>query len=143
MHMVGDKIKDPGKPVYMSRPVGDIKDRTAKIYPYKYYTGDQPMDATYKYLSIFQQYKSLWADYNWDKALMGGAEGSGLPYSGKYRFVNTVTYIAAEHEVSPKEDALQCGECHLGGTRMDWKALGYKVDPMTAGGRFSTISRKK
>lgn len=135
-YMVGDKIKDPSKPVMMSQPVGNIKDKTAKIYPYKLYKGDQPMDAKYKYLSIFQQYKSLWVDYNWDKACRLGAEGCGQPYSGKFQFVNTETYIAAQHEVSPKEEALQCGECHMGGNRMDWKALGYKGDPMRVGGRF-------
>ena len=141
-YMVGDKIKDPNKPVIMSRPVGNIKDKTAKIYPYKLFTGDQPMDAKFKYLSIFQQYESLWIDYNWDKALKAGAEGSGLPYSGKFQFVNTATYIAAQHEVSPKEEALQCGECHMGGSRMDWKALGYKGDPMKTGGRFEKPARK-
>lgn len=135
-YMVGDKIKDPSKPVNMARPVGNIKERTAKIFPYKLFTGDQPMDAKYKYFGIFQQYESLWVDYNWDRALKNGAEGSGLPYSGKFQFVNTVTYIAAEHEVSPKEEALQCGECHMGGDRMNWKALGYKGDPMRVGGRF-------
>lgn len=140
-YMVGDKIKDPSKTVYMARPVGDIKDKTAKIYPYKLFTGDQPMDSKFKYLSIFQQYESLWVDFNWDNALKKGAEGSGLPYSGKYQFVNTATYIAAQHEVSPKEEALQCGECHMGGDRMDWKALGYKGDPMKTGGR--KLSGKK
>ncbi|MDD2734795.1 MAG: tetrathionate reductase family octaheme c-type cytochrome [Desulfuromonadaceae bacterium] len=134
-YMVGDKIKDPSKTVYMARPVGSINDRTAKIYPYKLFTGDQPMDSKYKYLSIFQQYESLWVDFNWDNAIKNGAEGSGLLYSGKFQFVNTATYIAAEHEVSPKEDALQCGECHMGGDRMDWKNLGYKGDPMKFGGR--------
>lgn len=132
-YMVGDKIKDPKKPVVMTKPVGDIKDKSAKIYPYKLYTGDQPMDSKHKYLGIFQQYKSLWDDFNWDKALKNGSDI--LPYSGKYEFVNTVSYIAASHEVSPKEDALQCGECHMGGKRMDWKALGYKGDPMKTGGR--------
>ncbi len=135
-YMIGDRIKDPSKPVIMACPAGTIKDKTAKIYPYKLYTGDQPMDAKFKYLSIFQQYQSLWVDYDWNKALKLGAEGSGLPYSGAYRFVNTVTYIAAEHEVSPREEALQCGECHMGGDRMNWKALGYKGDPMRFGGRF-------
>ena len=43
--------------------------------------------------------------------------------------------ISASHEVSPKEDAVQCGECHMGGKRMDWKELGYKGDPMKIGGR--------
>lgn len=135
-YMEGDKIKDPSKPVIIAGPVGSIKDKTAKIYPYKFYTGDQPMDSKFKYLNIFQQYKSLWVDYNWDKALKAGAEGSGLPYSGKFQFVNTITYVSAQHEVSPKEDALQCGECHMGGNRLDWKALGYKGDPMQVGGRF-------
>ncbi|HEY6871155.1 MAG TPA: tetrathionate reductase family octaheme c-type cytochrome [Geobacteraceae bacterium] len=141
-YMVGDKIKDPGKPVIMSQPVGSIKDKTAKIYPYKLYKGDQPMDAKYKYLAIFQQYKSLWVDYNWDKACRLGSEGCGQPYSGKYQFVNTETFISAQHEVSPKEEALQCGECHMGGNRLDWKALGYKGDPMKVGGRFEKGLKK-
>ena len=139
-YMVGDKIKDPEKPVVMARPVGSISDRTAKIYPYKYYTGDQPMDTKYGYLSIFQQYKSLWDDYSWDKALQGGS--NVLPYSGKYRFVNTITYVSASHEVAPKEDAVQCGECHLGGKRINWKELGYKSDPMQTGGRELQLKKK-
>lgn len=140
-YMLGDKVKDPSKPVFMTRPVGSISDRKAKIFPYKYYTGDQPMDAKYGYLSVFQQYKSLWDDFDWNKALKNGSDV--LPYSGKYRFVKTVSYISASHEVAPKEDALQCGECHLGGKRMDWKALGYKGDPMQAGGRDKQLAGRK
>jgi octaheme c-type cytochrome (tetrathionate reductase family) len=134
-YMVGDKIKEPKKPVTIMRPAGSIKDSSAKIYPYKLFTGDQPMDEKYGYLSIFQQYGSLWKDFDWDKALRNGEKGSGLPYSGTFRFVKTEAYISAAHEVSPREDSLQCGECHLGGKRMDWKALGYKGDPMQKGGR--------
>jgi len=142
-YMKGQVIKDPSKPVVITKPVGTIKDKTAKIYPYKLFIGDLPMDSTFKYLSIFQHYKSYWVDYNWEKALLGGAEGSGLPYSGKYQFVKTASYFSISHEVAPKEEALQCGECHAGGTRMDWKALGYKSDPMMAGGRLSQTARKK
>ncbi|MDK9717647.1 MAG: tetrathionate reductase family octaheme c-type cytochrome [Trichlorobacter sp.] len=134
-YMVGDKIKDPSKVVTMTGPVGDIKDKTAKIYPYKTHLGSQPMDSVYKYLSTFQQYQSLWVHFNWEKALKDGAQGEGLPYSGKYQFVKTIAYISAQHQVAPKEDALQCGDCHMGAKRMDWKALGYKGDPMTIGGR--------
>jgi hypothetical protein len=32
--------------------------------------------------------------------------------------------------VSPKEDALSCLDCHDDNGRMNWKALGYKGDPM-------------
>ncbi|MEI6208458.1 MAG: tetrathionate reductase family octaheme c-type cytochrome [Desulfuromonadales bacterium] len=142
-YMKGQVIKDPSKPVVITKPVGTIKDKTAKIYPYKLFIGDLPMDSTFKYLSIFQHYKSYWVDYNWEKALLGGAEGSGLPYSGKYQFVKTASYFSISHEVAPKEEALQCGECHAGGTRMDWRALGFKGDPMMAGGRLSQTARKK
>lgn len=136
-YMLGDKIADPSKPVVMTQPVGDISDKTAKIYPYKFYQGSQPMDSKFKYLNTFQQYKSLWVDYNWEKALVEGAKCTDncLPYSGKYQFVKTISFISVPHEVSPKGDALQCGECHMGGKRMDWTALGYKADPMQSGGR--------
>jgi len=141
-YMVGDKIADPSKLVVMTKPVGDIRDRTAKIYPYKFYEGSQPMDAKFKYLNTFQQYKSLWEHYDWDKALKDGGQDLGLPYSGKFQFVKTVAWLSAPHEVAPKEQALQCGECHMGAKRMDWKALGYKGDPMQVGGRVIKVGKK-
>ncbi|HIJ81167.1 MAG TPA: tetrathionate reductase family octaheme c-type cytochrome [Desulfuromonadales bacterium] len=142
-YMKGQVIKDPSKPVVVTKPAGNIRDATAKIYPYKLFSGDLPMDSKYKYLNITQQYKSFWVDFNWDKALQGGALGSGLPYSGSYQFVKTQSYFSINHEVAPREEALQCGECHLGEARMDWKALGYKGDPMQSGGRFSKNNLKK
>lgn len=140
-YMVGQKIKDPNGVVYISHPDGNVKDKDAKIYPFKVFTGKQPMDSKYKYLNVFQQYKSLWVDYNWDKACRLGAE-CGLPYSGKFQFVKTANYILATHQVAPKEEALACGQCHMGGGRMDWKALGYKGDPMRIGGRFTKTNGK-
>lgn len=138
-YLKGDKIKDPKQVVYISRPVGDIKDKRSKIYPFKIHTGKQPMDSSYKYLSIFQNFGGLWSHYNWDKALVDGAKASGLSYSGKYEFVSTAFYGSINHEVAPKEDALKCGDCHFGNnTRLNWKALGYAGDPMRVGGRFSS-----
>lgn len=140
-YLIGDKIADPSKPVVITKPVGDIKDKTAKIYPYKFFEGDQPMDSRFKYLSTFQQYDSLWKHFDWDKALKDGSQGLGLPYSGKFQFVKTVAWLSAPHEVAPKENSLQCGECHMGSKRMDWKSLGYKGDPMQSGGR-KTMGKK-
>jgi cytochrome c len=54
---------------------------------------------------------ALWSDYQWEKAIVQGAKGSGLPYSGKYQFANTFSYVAVQHEVAPKEEALTCGDC--------------------------------
>lgn len=143
-YMLGDKIMDPSKPVAMTIPVGSIKDKNAKIFPYKRFDGDQPMDSKFKYLSTFQQYKELWVNYDWEKALVNGAKSKeGLPYSGKYQFVKTYSLLAAQHEVAPKEQALQCGECHMGAKRMDWKALGYQGDPIQTGGRVFKTAKKK
>ncbi|HIJ96128.1 MAG TPA: tetrathionate reductase family octaheme c-type cytochrome [Desulfuromonadales bacterium] len=141
-YMKGDVIKYPSQPVVINKPAGSITDTSAKLYPYKRFIGDLPMDSNFKYLSIFQHYKSFWIDYNWEKALIGGAEGSGLPYSGRYQFVKTASYFALSHEIAPKEEALSCNECHAGGSRMDWKELGYAGDPMTVGSRFGKIPGK-
>lgn len=136
-YMKGDVIKDASRPVVMNKPAGNITEAAAKIYPYKLFIGDLPLDARFKYLNIFQHYKSFWVDFDWEKALKGGAEGSGLPYSGTYQFVKTASYFGLSHEVAPKEEALACNDCHGKGKRLDWKALGYQGDPMTTGGRFA------
>jgi octaheme c-type cytochrome (tetrathionate reductase family) len=128
-YMKGDRV-DPAKTVYINMPVGNIKDKAAKIYPFKLHTGKQPIDSVSRELLTPQTYQSLWVDYQWDKALREGVKGSGQTYSGKYQFVETAYYGGISHEVVGKERALQCGECHLGGTRLDWQALGYQGDPM-------------
>ncbi|MBZ0156740.1 MAG: tetrathionate reductase family octaheme c-type cytochrome [Alphaproteobacteria bacterium] len=143
-YLKGEKIKDPRKVLYLSKPVGDIKDPDAKIYPFKVHTGKQPMDSQYKYLSIFQNFGGLWSHYNWEKALTDGARTSGLPYSGKHEFIPTAFYGSINHEIAPKEKALKCGDCHFGiNKRLDWKTLGYTGDPMRVGSRFSAKDEAK
>lgn len=139
-YLKGQKIADPKKVVYISKPVGDIRDRSSKIYPFKVHTGKQPMDSQHKHLSIFQNFGGLWSHYNWEKALADGAKASGLPYSGKHEFVSTAFYGSINHEVAPKGKALKCADCHFSGHRLDWKALGYAGDPMRVGGRFEAAS---
>jgi hypothetical protein len=48
-------------------------------------------------------------------------------------------YWALTHLVAPKEEALQCSDCHDQEGRMDWEALGYYGDPIRWGGRNQTI----
>ncbi len=143
-YMKGDKIKNLSAPVVMESPFGSISQKEAKIYPFKIYYGNQPADSEFAYLLTFNNFKGLWVHKDWNKALVDGAKGSGLPYSGKHKFVKTVSYIGQTHEVVPKEKALTCGDCHMGGKRMDWKALGYNGDPMSmGGGRFKKGSVAK
>lgn len=134
-YLKGQKISDPSKTVFISKPVGSINDKDSKIYPFKIHTGKQPMDSVYKYLLVPHLYKGLWSHYDWEKALQEGAKGSNLPYSGKYEFVETAFYGSINHEVAPKEQALKCNDCHFSGKRLDWKALGYKGDPIRYGSR--------
>ncbi|MGL4746974.1 MAG: tetrathionate reductase family octaheme c-type cytochrome, partial [Shewanella sp.] len=44
--------------------------------------------------------------------------------------VATEMWWRINHMVSPKEQALNCNDCHNKGTRLDWQALGYQGDPM-------------
>ncbi len=142
-YLKGDKIKDPSQVVYISKPTGSINDKDSKIYPFKVHMGKQPMDSEYKYLLVPHLYKGLWSHYDWEKALVEGAKGSNLPYSGKYEFVSTAFYGSINHEVAPKEQALKCNDCHFGGKRLNWTALGYKGDPAKYGGRFDSGSTAK
>ncbi len=140
-YIMGDKV-DPAKGVELNKPLGSIKDPKAKIFPFKVHTGKQPYDKEYKHLLVFRVWKSLWTDYNWEKALQLGSKESGLSYSGKFDFIKTAYYIAAKHEIAPKEMALTCNDCHYK-KRMDWKALGYPDDPALVGGRFTKGIVKK
>ena len=50
-------------------------------------------------------------------------------------WIETERYMGLFHEVVPARDALRCDACHRGGQQLDWKALGYRGDPMKTGGR--------
>jgi hypothetical protein len=39
-------------------------------------------------------------------------EEVGLPFSGKYSFINTEMYWPVNHMVAPKEKSLACSDCH-------------------------------
>jgi hypothetical protein len=105
-----------------------------------------------------------WVDFDWAKAITEGMKRMGLPYSGKYGFVETKMYSAIHHQVVPSDKALGCSDCHSAAavscarchktasgkalpahrlatypevkSRMDFKALGYDDDPALVGGRF-------
>ena len=54
----------------------------------------------------------------------------GIKYSGEYDFSATEMWWRINPMLSPKEQALNCNDCHNKGTRLDWQALGYQGDPM-------------
>ncbi len=132
VYMRGDKM-DPTQPTRMSYPEGSIKDKTAKIHPFKVHTGKQVYDTKNNYFITNHIYgpNGFWSTFDWQRSIKIGMDGTGLAYSGSYGFAPTTMYWRIDHMVSPKEDALSCLDCHGDNGRMDWKALGYKGDPMS------------
>lgn len=135
-YLLGDPIDDDGLTT-LNQPLGNIEDTVAKIWPFKVHRAKQPYDVDYNILLQPNTVgpEGYWATFDWDSALAQGSEASGLPYSGNYDFTETDMYWPLAHMVQPKENALQCTDCHSDDGRMDWQALGYYGDPITWGGR--------
>ena len=128
-YLKGDKI-DPEKVVSLNHPLGSVKDKNAKIYPFKVMRGKQIFDTKKNYLIVPHLWGGYWKDFDWNKAAKEGMKKAGLAYSGEYGFAETEMYWGIDHMVSPKEDALKCRDCHVRGEnkRLDWEALGYPGD---------------
>lgn len=79
-----------------------------------------------------------WTTFDWDRSFRLAVPITGLAYSGRYGFTETVMYWASTHMVQPAEAALACEACHSSTGkpgRLDWTALGYPGDPIRWGGR--------
>lgn len=135
-YLLGDKI-DPSKPVDINNPLGDVRDRNARIWPFKVHRAKQPYDLDNKVLvpPRTSGEGGFWHKFDWNEALRLGAQDVGLDYSGHYGFVETIMYWPLSHMVTPKEQALGCDDCHGSQGRLNWKDLGYDQDPIVAGGR--------
>lgn len=136
-YFLGDEVNPEGVTV-LTAPLGERYDADSKIYPFKIHLAKQISDAQYNYLIIpdlFGGEDAYWVSYDWDRASRAGMDYVDMPYSGQYEFVETSLYESINHEVAPKEGALQCKDCHLDEGVMDFAALGYEGDPMIVGER--------
>lgn len=128
-YLLGDPI-DPSRPVALNKPLGDRRDPKAKIMPFKIMRGKQPYDKELKIVAVPHLFGGFWKHFDWNQAIADGHKAAGLPYSGRYDFVETVMYWKLNHMVVPKQAALKCMACHQreGGV-LNWKALGYPGNP--------------
>lgn len=135
-YLFGD-LMDPTQITNINTPLGSINDPNAQIWPFKIHDAFQPYDTVYNYLvqPTTSGEGGYWTTFDWPSALAMGAAATGLEFSGEYGFAETQMYWQQTHMVQPKENALQCADCHGEATRMDWQALGYRGDPMIWGGR--------
>ncbi|MCB0205832.1 MAG: cytochrome C, partial [Anaerolineae bacterium] len=135
-YLLGDTF-DPSQPLNMVVPEGSIDDPSAKIFPFKLHVANQPYDTVNDILIPPRTAGEggFWTTFDWPSALELGAQDVGLDYSGQYGFTETTMAYPTTHMVQPKENALQCNDCHSPDGRLDWQALGYPGDPMKWGGR--------
>jgi octaheme c-type cytochrome (tetrathionate reductase family) len=161
--LAGDKI-DPSSAVILNAPVGEKRNPAARIFPFQVHAAVQPYDTENKILAMPKLLDGYWTEFDWSKAIASGMKQVGLPYSGKYGFVETKMYSSIHHEVSPAKRALGCADCHSTEAvtctrchknaqgmdlpdhrlslypeathRLDFKALGYPDDPALVGGRL-------
>ena len=128
-YLAGEKI-DPAKVTHLNYPLGDRKDPSARLTPFKVMKGKQPYDAGNDTIAVPHLFGGYWKHWDWNKAVADGMVAAGLPYSGKLGWTETDMYWKVNHMVVPKEKALKCTDCHGKDSRLDWKALGYERDPM-------------
>ena len=114
---------DPNKPVEINSFQGSFDDPKSRIWPFKRMETFQPFDKvnnTLVYMHLWgDDDSSYWGNYDFQKAITWGMNEFNLPYSGKYGFVQTYSYWPITHMVTPKTDALACGECHAKEGRLD------------------------
>lgn len=111
-------------------PQGSRKDAEAKIYAFKVHKGRLPL-LTAKSWLIPITVEHFFSNGLIDPAVKSAAKEIYGIDNASYSWVNTTRYMGIFHGVQPKEKALKCMDCHGPAGRMDWKALGYKGNPMT------------
>lgn len=119
----GDIIKDTTQVLKVNVLNGSYEDPKSQIIPVKIHRGKQIFDPVNKMLIVPHVYGHDSTAYgvglNWDLAAKVGMKEAGLPYSGKYSFIETEMYWPLNHMVSPIEDALKCTDCHSQGGRLE------------------------
>ncbi len=142
--LIGVNDQYETEPAVLAEPVGDHTDPAAMIYPFKKMIGNQPADFNNNTILVPHLFGTTgganpyWGKFDWNLALQDGADVTGQPYTGEYKFADTVMYLSVNHEVAPKEEAYgmdgDCGDCHFG-DQIDWTELGWTGDPVVDGTR--------
>jgi len=110
-----------------SRPVGDVGDQQAKLFPFKYKTALQPL-ATNRDELIALDTSVYFASGDAVGATVQGLENMGYSASEPYEWRETDTYQLITHEVAPAGQALQCASCHGSTGRINLQGeLGYQL----------------
>ncbi len=140
---VGEKITpDADGVIRLTKLQGNCGDKDSRIWPFKIMHSVSPYDPNEQVLitpHLFGKDKtSLWGNYDWDKSIKTGMAVSGLDYSGEVSFVKSEYHFPIVHMVAPKEDVLQCQECHSADGRLK-KLSGFYIAGQTKQPLLDTI----
>jgi octaheme c-type cytochrome (tetrathionate reductase family) len=110
------------QPIPINAFEGSRDDGQSRIWPFKRMHTWQPFDignGTLVYTHLWgDDPDAYWGNYDMGKAIARGMHDFGLPYSGQWGFLETVSYWPITHMVAPKEEALSCRECHTQNGRL-------------------------
>lgn len=130
-----DDIVNPAEIVTINHLLGDPTNTVARIMPVKRFLGHQPYDAGSNILAVPHLFPSsptdtdaYWKGYNWTNAVDAGMAAVGRTFSGDLGWIDTEMFWIQNHMVAPKEQALNCTDCHSSGGRLDFLDLGYEPD---------------
>lgn len=106
---------DPSGTVKLSQPAGGPQDPNSRIFPFKVHNGNQPYDKVNKTLLVplLSGPKGYWKTLDWNDALQRGNDAVGVPFSGEFDFVRTTYVFPTTHMVAPKDNVVNCTECHI------------------------------
>lgn len=120
--MVDEVFDIDNPPLEINRLDGGPDDPASRIWPFKMMRGKQPFDTEHKTLLATHVFgpddSSLWSNYDWPKALKFASEGSGIPFSGQFDFIETRMYWPITHMVPKADQALTCDACHASESRL-------------------------
>ncbi|MBM4130757.1 hypothetical protein FJ250_06980, partial [bacterium] len=128
--LMGESVQPgPDGAVTLMRPEGSRQDKSAKIHAFKLHQAKLPLLEDRGWL-VPLAVDEFFIDGDLHKAVVEGAEAAYGVHDAAYRWAPVQRYMGIFHEVQPAERALECLDCHREGGRLDWRALGYKGDPM-------------
>jgi len=111
---IKDEI-DPSSIVQVSHPLGDKDDPNSRIHPFKIHRGKQPYDKINKKMvaPLLSGPNGFWTTFDMNDAITRGNKILKVPYSGEFDYVETTYAFPTTHMVAPKENVLNCNECHI------------------------------
>jgi hypothetical protein len=139
---ITDKIDD-SKVLELNRVEGSASDPNARIWPFKVMHGKQPYDTGEQdpggQPCVWRRrHRVLEATYDYEKSIKAGMDYAGLPYSGKFGFIETRMNWFITHMVAPKEKAVPCRTATPARKRVAWRPSPTSTCPVATATAGST-----